>query len=134
MCVAVSSGHRHSSYVDKYERITLMRGYRHHKVGPLGLHHTPRVIGRSPVSLTTIANFKLTLIKSPHFPAVIHGYDCSQWLKMESVVAEFVGVDECSYFWETDFPRYGTTEDPLVLALWYNVLANGQKMNISSQR
>ena len=52
-----------------------MRGYRHHKVGPLGLHHTPRVIGRSPVSLTTIANFKLTLIKSPHFCAAIHGYD-----------------------------------------------------------
>jgi len=24
--------------------------------------------------------------------------------------------------------------DPLVLALWYNVLVNGQKMNVSSQR
>ena len=46
-----------------------------------------------------------------------------------SAVAEFVGVDECSYFWETDFPRYGTAEDPLVLALRYNVLVIGQKMN-----
>ena len=85
-------------------------------------------------SLGRLVNFKLTLIKSPHFCAVIHGYDYSQWLKMESLVAEFVGVDECSYFWETDFPRYGTKEDPLVLALWYNVLVNGQKMNVSSQR
>ena len=75
LCVLVSSGRRHSLYVDKYERITLMWGYRHHKVGHLGLHHTPRVIGRSPVSLTTIENFKLTLIKSPHFCAAIHGYE-----------------------------------------------------------
>jgi hypothetical protein len=85
-------------------------------------------------SLDRLVNFKLPLLKSPHFCAVIHGYDYSQWLKMESAVAEFVGVDECSYFWETDFPRYGTAEDPLVLALWYNVLVNGQKMNVSSQR
>ena len=123
LCVLVSSGHRHSSYVDKYERITLMRGYRHHKVGPLGLHHTPRVIGRSPVSLTTIANFKLTLIKSPHFCAAIHGYDYSQRLLMDSAVAEFAGVDQGTF-----------EEDPLVLALCYNCLVNGEKINVSSQR
>ena len=39
--------------------------------------------------------FKLTLIKSPHFCAVIHGYDHSQRLLMDFAVAEFVGVDEC---------------------------------------
>jgi len=40
LCVSVSSGHRHSSYVDKYERITLRWGYRHHTVAHPGLHHT----------------------------------------------------------------------------------------------
>jgi hypothetical protein len=34
-------------------------------------------------SLGRLVNFKLTLIKSPHFCAVIHGYDYSQWLKMD---------------------------------------------------
>ena len=44
--------------------------------------------------------FKLTLIESPHFCAVIHGYDLEQCLLMDSAVAEFVGVDECNYFCE----------------------------------
>ncbi len=42
LCVLVSSGHPHSSYVDKYERITLRWGYRPHKVAHPGLHHTWR--------------------------------------------------------------------------------------------
>ncbi len=50
--------------------------------------------------------FKLTLIESPHFCAVIHGYDLEQCLLMDSAVAEFVGVDECRYFRDTDFPKY----------------------------
>ena len=50
--------------------------------------------------------FKLTLIKSPHFCAVIHGYDLSQRLHMDSAVAEFLSVYECSYFRDTDFPKY----------------------------
>ena len=50
--------------------------------------------------------FKLTLIKCPHFCAVIHGNNYSQWFQMDSAVAEFLGVYECSYFRETDFPRY----------------------------
>jgi hypothetical protein len=49
------------------------------------------ILGRS-------INFKLTLIKSPHFCAVIHGNDYGQRLKMDTAVAEFLGVDECSYF------------------------------------
>jgi hypothetical protein len=50
--------------------------------------------------------FKLTLIKSPHFCAVIHGYDLEQRLHMDSAVAKFVGVDECRYFRDTDFPKF----------------------------
>jgi len=45
-------------------------------------------------SLGRSVNFKLTLIKSPHFCAVIHRNDYSQQLLMDSAVAEFVGVDE----------------------------------------
>jgi len=37
---AVSSGRRHSSYVDEYERITLRWGYVCEKVGHSGLYHT----------------------------------------------------------------------------------------------
>ena len=40
LCVLVLSGCRHLSYVDKYKRITLRWGYRHHTVAHLGLHHT----------------------------------------------------------------------------------------------
>ena len=43
-------------------------------------------------------NFKLTLIKSPHFCSVIHEYKYSLRLRMDSAVAEFLGVYECSYF------------------------------------
>ena len=56
--------------------------------------------------------FKLTLIKSPHFCAVIHEnsnysqHNYSQRLHMDSAVAEFLGVLECSYFRDTDFPKY----------------------------
>jgi hypothetical protein len=50
--------------------------------------------------------FKLTLIKSPHFCAVIHGYNLKERLLMDSAVAKFVGVDECSYFRDTDFPKF----------------------------
>jgi hypothetical protein len=50
--------------------------------------------------------FKLTLIKSPHFCAVIHENNYSQRLHMDSAVAEFLGVYECNYFWDTDFPKY----------------------------
>ena len=49
------------------------------------------ILGRS-------VNFKLTLIKSPHFCALIHRKDYGQWLKMDTAVAELVGVDECSSF------------------------------------
>ena len=34
MCVAVSSGRRHSLYVNKYQKITLRWGYRHLQSGP----------------------------------------------------------------------------------------------------
>jgi len=57
-------------------------------------------------SLGHSMNFKPTLIKSPHFCAVIHRNNYSQWLHMDSAVVEFLGVYECSYFSETDFPRY----------------------------
>ncbi len=40
LCVLVSSGHHHSSYVDKYKRITLRWGYGCDKVAHPGLHHT----------------------------------------------------------------------------------------------
>ena len=40
LCVSISPGRRHPSYVDKYERITLRWGYRRHKVGHPGLHNT----------------------------------------------------------------------------------------------
>jgi len=51
--------------------------------------------------------FKLTLIKSPHFCAVIHkNCSYSQRLHMDSAFAEFLGVHECSYFRDTDFPKY----------------------------
>jgi hypothetical protein len=51
--------------------------------------------------------FKLTLIKSPHFCAVIHeNNNYSQRLLMDSAVAGFLGVHECSYFRDTDFPKY----------------------------
>jgi len=51
--------------------------------------------------------FKLTLIKSPHFCAVIHeNCSYSQRLRMDFTVAEFLGVHECSYFRDTDFPKY----------------------------
>jgi hypothetical protein len=50
--------------------------------------------------------FKLTLIKCPHFCAVIHENNYSQRLHMDSAVAEFLGVHECSYFQETDFPNF----------------------------
>jgi hypothetical protein len=50
--------------------------------------------------------FKLALIKSPHFCAVIHGNNYSQQLHMDSAVAEFLGVHECSYFRDTDFPKF----------------------------
>ena len=50
--------------------------------------------------------FKLTLIKSPHFCAVIHENNYSQRLHMDSAVAEFLSVYECNYFRDTDFPKY----------------------------
>jgi len=50
--------------------------------------------------------FKLTPIKSPHFCAVIHENNYCQRLYMDSAVTEFVGVDECRYFRDTDFPKY----------------------------
>jgi len=42
LCVAVSSGHhhQHTLHVDKYHKITLMRGYRRYFVSHIGLHHT----------------------------------------------------------------------------------------------
>jgi hypothetical protein len=43
-------------------------------------------------------NFNLTLIKSPHFCSIIHEYNFSQRLHMDSAVAEFLGVNKCSYF------------------------------------
>jgi hypothetical protein len=55
-----------------------------------------RKLGRS-------VNFKLTLIKSPHFCAVIQGNNYNQRVHMDSSVAEFLGVYKCSYFGETDF-------------------------------
>ena len=66
------------------------------------------------ISLGRSVIFKLTLIKSPHFCAVIHEnnnysqHNYSQWLHMDSAVAEFLGlgVHECSYFRDTDFPKY----------------------------
>ncbi len=51
-------------------------------------------------------DFKLTLIESPHFCAVIHENNYSQLLHMDSAVAEFLGVYECNYFRDTDFPKY----------------------------
>ena len=57
-------------------------------------------------SLDRSVNFKLTLIKSPHFCDVIHGNNYSQQLHLDSAVAAFLGVYEWSYFGETDFPRY----------------------------
>ena len=57
-------------------------------------------------SLRRTMIFKLTLIKSPHFCAVIHENNYSQRLHMDSAVAEFVGVLECSYFRDTDFPKF----------------------------
>ncbi len=50
--------------------------------------------------------FKLTLIKSPHFCAVIHENNYSQRLHMDSAVTEFLGVHECSYFRDTEFLNY----------------------------
>ena len=62
--------------------------------------------------LGRLMNFKLTLIKSPHFCAVIHENNYSQRLHMDSAVAEFLGFYECSYFRETDFPvQYFQTTD-----------------------
>ncbi len=40
LCVSVSSGRRLSSYVDKYERISLRWGYGCDNVAHPGLHHT----------------------------------------------------------------------------------------------
>jgi hypothetical protein len=57
-------------------------------------------------SLGRSVNFKKTLIKSPHFCAVIHRNNYSQRLHMDFAVAEFLGVYECSYFCDSDFPRY----------------------------
>ncbi len=63
-------------------------------------------------SLGRTVIFKLTQIKSPHFCAVIHEnnnysqHNYSQWLHMDSAVAELLGVHECSYFRDTDFPKY----------------------------
>jgi hypothetical protein len=76
--------------------------------------------------------FKLTLIKSPHFCAVIHGYDLEQRLLIESEVAEFVGVYECSYFRDTDFPKFHFSKGDFNPMLHF--LVNGQKMNVSAQR
>ena len=45
-------------------------------------------------SLGRLVNFKLALIKSPHFCAAIHGYDYSQRLLMDSAVSECAGVEE----------------------------------------
>jgi len=57
LCVLVSSGRHHSSYVDKYERITLRWGYRHHKVAHPGLHHTlAMVVGNNEAATTTTTN------------------------------------------------------------------------------
>jgi hypothetical protein len=61
--------------------------------------------------------FKLTLIKSPHFCAVIHEnnnysqHNYSQRLHTDSAVAEFVGVHECSYFRDTDFPKFHLSQE-----------------------
>ena len=84
-------------------------------------------------SLGRSVNFKLTLIKSPHFCAVIHGNNYSQRLHMDSAVTEFLGVYECSYFHETDFSRYikGGFSSVSIMIIF---LVNGQKMNVSSQR
>ncbi len=43
LCVPVSSGHRHSSYVDKYHKITLRRGYRGNILSHIGVHHTVKL-------------------------------------------------------------------------------------------
>ena len=72
--------------------------------------------------------FKLTLIKSPHFCAVIHENNYSQRLQMDSAIAEFLGVNECSYFRDTDFPKYHFRKGDFNPMLQF--LVNGQKMNI----
>ena len=40
LSVPVSSGCRHSSYVDKYHTITLRRGLKYYFLSHIGLHHT----------------------------------------------------------------------------------------------
>jgi len=45
LCVVVSPGHHHSSYVDKYQKITLRWGYRHYLVSHPGLYHTSHGTG-----------------------------------------------------------------------------------------
>jgi len=84
--------------------------------------------------------FKLTLIKSPHFCAVIHEnsnysqHNYSQRLHMDSAVAEFLclGVHECSYFWDTDFLKYNFDQEGFNPMLHF--LVNGQKMSVRAQR
>jgi hypothetical protein len=89
-------------------------------------------------SLSRTVIFKLTLIKSPHFCAVFHEknnysqHNCSQRLHMDSSVAEFLGIHECSYFRDTDFPKYNFGQGGFNPMLHF--LVNGQKMIVSAQR
>ena len=83
-------------------------------------------------SLSCSVIFKLTLIKSPHFCAVIHENNYSQRLHMDSAVAEFLGVYECNYFGDTDFPKYHFSQGGFNPMLHF--LVNGQKMNVSEQK
>ncbi len=56
----------------------------------------PEFVFQEFVSAPLIKSYilSMSIIKSPHFCAVIHRNDYSQQLLMDSAVAEFVGVDE----------------------------------------
>ena len=66
LCVSVLSGRCHSSYADTDEIISLRWGYRHHKVGHPGLHHTyievnPFQVKRLLASLLAVHHARLLL-------------------------------------------------------------------------
>jgi len=63
LCVSISSGRRHSSYVDKYERINLRWGYGCDKVSHPGLHHTliEGLMGHTCLKKTTLDGMNMQI-------------------------------------------------------------------------
>ncbi len=88
---------------------------------------------RSPCHPSLLQLFSHPQLLFQSLTAVIHeSCSYSQRLHMDSEVAEFLGVHECSYFRDTDFSKYDFGQEGFNPMLHFLVI--GQKMSVRAQR